>query len=334
MSKLVYIDDIEFDKFNDFLIFELKWSDKRSTLSPRKYCFHAIKRYFHGLPYTRTEFASFIASEKIKGHKNSTVNRKIGYGIALAKFMRIKEFDNITYFPEHRRKTKDVLSWEEMDMIATVKPEYPRNINGDEINYRYYCLIRLLSETGCRIGEALDLKWEDIDGTVLSFADTKNGETRNVVITKQLSEEFRQLPVLSTRVFNNTSTSGACFQIKKRAKLAGVIKKTSISPHLFRHSVITNLVMSGAPVKVVMDLVGHKRMDTTAGYINNTLEDMENMLYQYSGLWGQTMTVNVFKNKALEAVSKLLTWHTNKVKMEEDSEFLYIKVPKDVFILP
>lgn len=333
MTKPVYIDGVSFEAFNSYLIFELKWADKKNTLAPRRYALNAIKTYFHGLEFNRTNFASFIASQKLAGYKNSTVNRKISYGIALAKYLNIPGFDHITYFPEHSQK-KDVLTWDEMDRIAVTPLEYPRNVrNGEEINYRYYCLIRLLSETGCRISEALDLKWSEVDSNILTFYDTKNGDSRSVVITPQLAEELKQLPRYE-RVFNLASVSGAGRQIRLRSKIAGIVKKTSISPHLFRHSVITNLCMSGAPLKVVMDLVGHKRMETTAGYINNTLDDMENMLYQYSGLWESKLTAKTFMDKAVKLISKLLTKHSHHIKLDEDSKFYLIKIPKNVFILP
>lgn len=336
MPKPVYLNDVTFEAFNAFLLFELKWSDKKSTLAPRRYIFHALKSHFHGLEFNRMNFASYIAEKKKKGLKNSTLNKQISFTVALAKYLKTKGFDNMTYFPEHRLKTRDILSWEEMNRIASVDiPYHPRNtksIDPQEINHRDYCIVRLLSEVGCRREEVINLTWDDLDGQILTFRDTKNFDSRSVVITNQLSEELRELPRISDKIFNLNSVDIINKIIRDKVMLLGITKKTPISPHLFRHSVITNLALSGAPLKVIMELVGHRRMDTTAGYINNTLGDMENMLYQYSGLWGQTMTLNIFKTKALEAVTKLLTWHTNKVKLEEDSKFLYIKVPKNVFL--
>ncbi len=336
MNTPIYIDKVTFEQFNSYLIAELKYTDKKSTFAPRKYALNALKKYFKWLPFTRMSFASFIAEQKLLGHKNSTINRKISYAQALAKMLGSTEFESMTRFPEHRSKAKDILSWEEMDKISTATKSYKANTlkNGlteADVNFRFYCLIRLLSETGCRIGEALELTWENIDGNTLTFENTKNGDTRTVVITPQLSDELRELPHLSKTVFGITSTSQASSEIKLRAKLAGINKRHSVYPHLFRHSVITNLVMSGAPIKVVMEMVGHKRLETTAGYINNTLTDMENMLYAYSGLWERAVTPEFFMKKALTAVTKLLHHKAERVKLSEDERHYLIKIPKNVF---
>lgn len=335
MVEEAFIDIVTFDQFNAFLISELKYTSKLTSLAPRRYQLNSLKSYFKNLPYTRENFGSMIADLKIKGYKNNTVNRRICYGIALAKLVKASGFEKMTYFPEPRKKSRDCLTWDEMDRIATAPIEYKGirggKVNSEEINYKYYCLIRLLSETGCRIGEAIGLTWDNVDKTIITFPDTKNGETRSIVITPQLAAELQELPRYGKKVLNMNSTSLAGKEISRRAHASGVVKKNSISPHLFRHSVITNLVMGGAPIKVVMELVGHKRMETTAGYINTNLDDMENMLYSYSGMWESKLTAKLFLDKALKMVTKLLTKQAHRVTIGEDQKHYLIKIPKNAF---
>lgn len=338
MPKPVYLDDIPFERFNSFLLFELKLSNKPSTLRPRKYVFNDVKRYFKRLPFTRTEFASYIAECKISGQKNSTINKKIMAGKQIAQMLSLKEFENVTLFPDKGYQWKDTLTWDEMDQIASTPAGYnSRNArNGHTVaslEHRDYCLIRLLSESGCRREEALRLIWDNLDGNIITFLDTKTAEDRVIIVTDQLSEELRKLPRLRDTVFGLTTPEQINTIVSRKAKLSGIKKKTPISPHLFRHSLITNLGKSGAKLRPLQLLVGHKRLDTTARYLHSDLAEMENMLYAHSGLWEKQFTPDTFMRKALTTVKDLMQHKSDRVKLGEDPYHYLIKIPKNVFTI-
>ena len=77
-------------------------------------------------------------------------------------------------------------------------------VKTDEILSKHYPLILLLSRTGLRIGEALGLKWDDIDfnGRIIKVQRTyskrrigspKNGKFRTVDISQQLADTLLEL---------------------------------------------------------------------------------------------------------------------------------------------
>jgi integrase/recombinase XerD len=83
--------------------------------------------------------------------------------------------------------------------------------------------------------------------------------------------------------------------IRKRTLLAAIKKK--ITPHTFRRSFATLLNGKGARLTTIQKLLGHSHLNTTAGYIHNSYEE----LYRdYSLLWKKTsqqsQNINLYDN--------------------------------------
>lgn len=55
--------------------------------------------------------------------------------------------------------------------------------------------------------------------------------------------------------------------LKYAARKAGVEKR--VNPHIFRHSCAYRLMMKGTPVPVIQKQLGHRRLTTTAHYLNH-----------------------------------------------------------------
>ncbi len=129
--------------------------------------------------------------------------------------------------------------------------------------------------TGARVSEALYLDWTDVDlhRRVVTFRDTKNGETRSVPLHERAFLALANLPHREGAVFRTqrghpysrrglgggqiqTAWRGAC----KRAGLSG------FRPHDCRHTFASWLVMAGAPLRTVADLLGHKSLSMVMRY--------------------------------------------------------------------
>ncbi len=153
--------------------------------------------------------------------------------------------------------------------------------------------------TGCRRGEILSLKWENVDleHGFVHLAVTKNGESRTVPINDELKkslilvirnrgkariedpyeppkngepeetvqEIINRLP--SPYVFINVET-GTRYQDIKRSfttacKKAGI---TEFHFHDLRHTFASHLVMAGVDITTVSRLLGHKSLTMTLRY--------------------------------------------------------------------
>lgn len=171
-----------------------------------------------------------------------------------------------------------ILTLEEIDKLLSAEVEYGSNGNtkydherSRRANKRYGILTRFLALTGCRLSEATDLKKKYIDfgmGTV-TFIETKNREYRHVFIGQPLLNQLYELVlnkdddeyVFTNDLGKQIIPTNYGFYLQKLTKAAGIKKR--VHPHVFRHSMATQLLMEGVDVTMVATLLGHKDIQTT-----------------------------------------------------------------------
>lgn len=152
-------------------------------------------------------------------------------------------------------------------------------------------LVLLITATGLRIGEALGLKWSDIDSTgeqihvsrcwtASRLSRTKSQASRaavpmNSVLAVHLQEWRRQSPYASDAdwIFPSMKNKGrtprqggmiGTDHLRKAAIAAGVIKPgEALGMHSLRHSLATYLVSQGCDPKTVQGMLRHSNVHTT-----------------------------------------------------------------------
>ena len=136
--------------------------------------------------------------------------------------------------------------------------------------------------TGMRRGEVFNLKWRDVDLARRSIflRHTKNGESRHLPISDELEKVLVSLPSRfeggyvfpSYRPrFNEDLKSGEVNEPFTDVKNSfhKALKKAGIEDfrfHDLRHTFASHLVMSGADLNVVRELLGHKSLQMTLRY--------------------------------------------------------------------
>lgn len=131
--------------------------------------------------------------------------------------------------------------------------------------------IAMLLFSGCRRGEILNLTWDEVRGDRLLLADSKTGP-RPVPLNSEARfilrlQEIRLRPASQLVFprpegpfpFNNLDTPW--MHIKQSAKLSPTLRL-----HDLRHTFASHAVMLGASLLIAGRLLGHKRLETTAGY--------------------------------------------------------------------
>ena len=130
-------------------------------------------------------------------------------------------------------------------------------------------LITFLIYTGCRKGEALNLKWDDVDlqNDVIAIKGTKTKYDRYIPISKPLKEllggiEKRQDCLY---VFNNQGVKIGDFKrsFHTACKNAGL---KDLRIHDLRHVFASKMVMNGTSLFITGELLGHRTTQMTKRY--------------------------------------------------------------------
>ena len=149
---------------------------------------------------------------------------------------------------------------------------------------------------GMRIGECAALRIKDVlaaDGTIkleinLTAEQTKGKYGRTVVLPEKLRKEIKtylqtrftekqlialtysnqlENPLFATQKRQGFDPNTACYHFHMLYKNAGL---DGASSHSGRRSFITSLSSKGVTLKVLMEMVGHRNLQTTQRYIEVT----------------------------------------------------------------
>jgi integrase/recombinase XerD len=142
-------------------------------------------------------------------------------------------------------------------------------------------VLQLLKETGMRIGEALRLRWIDVDfeRRVVKITPEKGGKPRILPISEKLVGLLNTLPKKSERVFPITKTGAKTCLLKARRRVSINLNNPrllNITFHTFRHWKATMEYHKTKDIIYVKELLGHKDIESTMVYIT-----VEKSLFQY-----------------------------------------------------
>ena len=137
--------------------------------------------------------------------------------------------------------------------------------------------------TGMRLREILNLKRDevllgDIGGTIV-LRDTKNGESRKIPLTKELTDLFSRIIDSiwdnSPYLFCNRKTGRPITDIKTSfTKCCRRANIENLRFHDLRHTFCTRLANEGVNPFIIMQIVGHKDTKTAKRYTNPTDEHL------------------------------------------------------------
>lgn len=132
-------------------------------------------------------------------------------------------------------------------------------------NRYLYPVVLLAISTGARSGEIMSLQWNNIDfeRARATLFDTKNGDTRALLLSPQLIVEFEKLRASnlagSTLIFASERKPTVPMELRsywrEALKLAGIV---DFRFHDLRHTAASYLAMNGATVMELSEVLGHK----------------------------------------------------------------------------
>jgi site-specific recombinase XerD len=153
-------------------------------------------------------------------------------------------------------------------------------------------LLEALFSTGLRISEALNLKIEDFlahdikELTIIGKGGWQrivffSPEARKAIRTYlDFLQEYNLVELESEWLFDLTPRA-VQIMVKKRAIRAGIKKR--VSPHVFRHSLATDLLSRGVDIAFVSKFLGHRNIANTMIYshiVDPQLKKIHEKLYK------------------------------------------------------
>lgn len=198
-------------------------------------------------------------ANKSVSYQNQCIN-------GIKKFLLFKEIEinplNIER-PKKERQLPAVLTVEEIKAIFN-------NLT----NLKHKSLLSLLYSGGLRIGEALNLKINDIDSErmLIHIKQAKGKKDRYTLLSHSFLKLIREYYLAyKPKVFlfegqNGKKYSNASAQavLKKALKNTKITKRVTL--HTLRHSFATHLLENGTDIRYIQELLGHSSPKTTMIY--------------------------------------------------------------------
>ncbi len=223
-------------------------------------------------------FRNFLINEKEIG-KGGVWNREKNFRATLKFAFDLKLMEEYPYrnFKLDKPKCKNTaLSLEELNKIVEVDLKGNKRLEEIRDKFLFACY------TGLRFGDMSKLKWENIENGMIKIVQEKtkspvsiplNDEAKMILDKNSKHKEERETVF---RVISNQKTN---YVLKDIASLAKVEQKVSF--HLSRHTFGTVLGRSENAF-IIMKLMGHKKISTSAIYVNTDVNELTRIIHQKS----------------------------------------------------
>lgn len=191
--------------------------------------------------------------------------------------------------PKTKQQEIDLLSHDELKRLLDA-PEM-ENIR----DFRDKAILETLFSTGLRVSELCDLdRYLDLENGEISIRG-KGGKLRVVFLSPKARESIEDYLDKRTdaeealfisiarggKVIGRITPRSVQRMVDKRSKQAGIPK--SVSPHQLRHQFATDLLVNGADLRAVQELLGHENISTTQMYTHLTNKKLKEVHESFHG---------------------------------------------------
>jgi len=223
---------------------------------------------------TTEDVIRFIGGKKEQGYASTSSSRAL---VSIKVFFRFLVREHlIERDPTLLLETPKL--WQELPDVMTPE-EVERLINAPDVTTaagkRDKAILELLYASGCRVSELCTLSLYDVDDRHIKVMG-KGSKERLVPIGEKAIQAIdlylgsarpdieKEKRLFLTSKGTPISRMQIWKLIKEHAKSCGITK--NISPHTLRHSFATHLLLNGADLRVIQELLGHAHIATTDRY--------------------------------------------------------------------
>jgi integrase/recombinase XerC len=258
---------------------------------------HTLRSYAADL----TEFTRFLADEKIGGlaaadaravraylarlHQRrlskATIARRLAAVRSCFRFLARRGALEVNparqvRSPRIGRRLPSFLPKDEATLLLDTAP------GPAESGARDRALIELLYASGLRVAEGCGLDLDDIDEARRTVRVTGKGDKERVVPVGETALEAlaaylalrgrRRGPLFQNARGGRLTPRSAHRIVKGLARRAGISQR--VTPHTLRHSFATHMLGEGADLRLIQELLGHRRLSTTQRYTHVSPEHL------------------------------------------------------------
>jgi len=207
-----------------------------------------------------------------------TLNRKLSAFNSFLDFCHRNRYDSHASKLSLSKIPKNLPKYLAYETIASGISLIDRS---DWLGLRDYALILFLYATGTRISECLNVQEGDIEGEWLRIRHGKGEKERYVPVAHEAMKALRTYreacpfnrPLLWLNYRGEPLSRISAFKT--------VQKYLESSPHALRHSYATALILGGADLRVVQELLGHASLLTTQIYTHVQKHNLQETVRTY-----------------------------------------------------
>lgn len=259
-----------------------------------------VKRYIN---YMRTE----AKTKNGKPYRESSIMHHFSTMRNVLEYARRLHYITLNPCQDLSQRDKPRKEKQKVDFLTPEEAKsFMRSLESEPLYWR--CLMNILITTGLRRGECVALQWGDIDSgklrisvtrnitmdryaeNKLHIGNTKTGESRSVPISKRLNDMLLTLKAEQEEKYGTTLKPGAYIFCRStdpymplnpteptrwQAKFTKKNGLHNVSPHDLRHTAATLALESGADLKQVQELLGHKDASTTLAFYTGITEEQQ-----------------------------------------------------------
>jgi integrase/recombinase XerD len=212
--------------------------------------------------------------------------------------VRAAEYQRILAIPSKKTRSKPV-TYLEPEVVAAIIAQPNRTTRR---GMRDHALLLFLYNTGARVSEAIGVRRRDLQLARPHHVRLhgKGNKERICPLWPETAAALVHLldgqPDDAETIFRNRrgtplSRDGIAYLLKTYTRRAAdrypSLRRSRVSPHVFRHSCAVALLQAGVDVSVIRDYLGHSSIATTSRYVTSNLQmkrDVLEAFWKRSGL--------------------------------------------------
>ncbi len=284
-----------FNEYIDYLFAEKNYSN--NTINSYKY---DVEKFLNDTNRNIKEideediifFLYSIANDKVS---NSTVARYYSSLNSFFEFLILKKYRksnpmSLIEYPKLSKNLPEYLSQEEVTkLFNTIEKS-----NTDQFTkYRDLAIFEILYSCGLRVSECSNLKFNQINfeekyliiygkgrkERFVPFGKIADKKLNDYILLRNNIENIKTQNIFVSRLKKPLSRVSIWKRLKFYSNIANIQK--NIYPHILRHSFATHLLINGADLRFVQELLGHSSIATTEIYTHLDFSNLKKMYEKY-----------------------------------------------------